>query len=53
MQVGLVRGSTFIHRRFKVKIVNFTHGGVRVKRTNKPDGFVYEIPFSQLPAKYR
>lgn len=53
MQVGLVRGSMFIHRRFKVKILRFVANGVRVKRVNKPDGLVYEIPWSQLPAKYR
>ncbi|MHC4302333.1 MAG: hypothetical protein ACYS7Y_34160 [Planctomycetota bacterium] len=42
------RGSTFIHRKFKVRVLNVTATGLRVSRVNRP-GHVLEIPFSQLP----
>lgn len=46
------RGSTFIHRRFKVKVLNVTATGLRVERVNRP-GLTLEIPFSQLPKNLR
>lgn len=48
----LGRGSTFIHKRFKVRVTGITPNGVRVVRVNQP-GLTFEIPFSQMPKKYR
>lgn len=48
----LGNGFTFIHRRYKVKVVGITRHGVRVIRVNQP-GYTFEIPFSQLPKEFR
>lgn len=45
-------GSTFIHRRFKVRVTGIRRNSVRAVRTNQP-GLTYEIPFNQLPKKFR
>lgn len=45
-------GTTFIHKRFKVRVTGITPGGVRVVRVNC-NTHTFEIPFGQLPKKFR
>lgn len=45
-------GSIFIHRRFKMRVTAITPKGVRAVRVNQP-GLTFEIPFAQLPKKFR
>lgn len=48
----LGRGSTFIHKRFKMRVTGITRKGVRCVRVNQP-GLTFEVPFCQLPKKFQ
>lgn len=52
MSVGLVRGGTFIYRRFKYRVVRFTAQGIVAVKVYHND-HTYTIPWSQLPKKLR